>query len=606
MLYIIDQFNRKWIINIMFFLYSLIAVFAVNIILNDGSLRMSNSVFSVILFVWCYLSMKYAMYKCKYATWKFSFFFGISFSVAWVLGDNLATNDYSRFFSLSTWCKIAGVIPLFVALSRIFEEWLITLSIKNQIGNKNQVIKGKKYKSFILFWTLILVCWIPVWLAAFPGIYAYDAITQTAEFYLNTGLSGHHPIAHTAFLWGMITLGKKLFGTYEAGMGVYAFVQMLILSLVFAYVIYKIKEWKAPKLVYIVCLIIFMASPLHSVLAISATKDILFTGFFTLMVLYLMEFGLYTDTFMHSPGKIIRFILVVFAMAIFRNNGIYAFVCCIPFVIWVGKRYWKKVVALLLCCFTLYLGYMMPLSSLLGVESGNFREALSVPIQQLSRAMLYNEEELTENEKEKIAELIPDYDAYTPRISDSTKNTFQTDKMSSDKSGFVKLWIVVGLKCPVTYIDAFLSNSLGFWYPDMQYPDPGAFHAYIEYENTPYDFHTGGKYDIDDSFLLIERDSKIPFLNNILHKWAYSLIHQKIPVISMLFNIGTYSWMLICALLLSIIYKKWEMLPMCMVLFGLWLTCLLSPVVWLRYGYPLMTCFPLLLTVCVRCVSKEK
>ena len=68
-------------------------------------------------------------------------------------------------------------------------------------------------------------------------------------------------------------------------------------------------------------------------------------------------------------------------------------------------------------------------------------------------------------------ELIPDYMNYTPRISDSTKGTFQTEKMKEDVIGFIKLWISVGIKAPITYIDAFMSNSIGFWYPDMQYPD---------------------------------------------------------------------------------------------------------------------------------------
>ena len=83
-------------------------------------------------------------------------------------------------------------------------------------------------------------------------------------------------------------------------------------------------------------------------------------------------------------------------------------------------------------------------------------------------------------------QLIPDYKSYSSRISVSTKGTFNTEEMEKNKIGFLKLWLSVGLKCPVTYVDAFLSNNIGFWYTDMMYPDPSAFHAYIEWENTPY------------------------------------------------------------------------------------------------------------------------
>lgn len=569
---------------------------AISFVLSDGTLRISNSVISLVLFAGCYIVIKYAVFECKNVSWKFGGVAGSLFSILWVLGDNMFSYDYSMILSWVTWVKILFIAPFFCSLCRIIEDKLC--GIINKRKEISEISLSKK--TFLLYWFLIILCWLPIWLAAFPGIYAYDATAQTAEFYANIGLSGHHPIAHTSVLWGLIMLGEKVFGTYESGMALYSIVQMVVMSAIFGYVIYKLKQWGISRVVYIVCLLMYMLLPIHGILAISATKDVFFTGFFTLVVVFLFDFGKDMKRFMSSPLKLISFGLSVFAMAIFRNNGMYAFVFCIPFLIWIGKKYWKQILAVCAGCFLAYICYMGPISSALGVTSGDFREALSIPIQQLSRAMSYNSDELTEEEKQKIEELIPDYMNYTPRISDSTKGTFQTEMMKEDVPGFLKLWIQVGIKCPVTYIDAFLSNSIGFWYPDMQYPDPGAFHAYIEYENTPYDFHTGGEYDISPSYLLIEKQSKLPVLDKILHYWAYKLIHQKIPAISMLFNIGMYAWVLMGTVLLCIIQKKWKFMPVCMLLTGLWLTCLLSPVVWLRYGYPLITGIPVLLAVCLQ------
>lgn len=473
---------------------------------------------------------------------------------------------------------------------------------KYENRTEKSLLKNDKV-GFIITFVLILISWIPVFLATFPGIYAYDAVTQTAEFYADAGLSGHHPIAHTALLWGLISLGRNLFGSYGAGMALYSIVQMIIMASIFAYVIYMLKKWNCPKVIRGCALLFYMFVPVHSVLAVSATKDVLFSGFFTLVVIFLIDFGRDVDGFIKAPFKWIRFILAVFAMAAFRNNGIYAFFVCIPFIIWTARKYWKRAVVLCLCCILIYGVYSGPVNTMLGVEPGNFREALSVPIQQLSRAMLYNSDELTAEEKQKIEELIPDYMNYTPRISDSTKGTFQTEKMKEDVIGFIKLWISVGIKAPITYIDAFMSNSIGFWYPDMQYPDSGAFHAYIEYENTPYDFHTGGEYAMDDSFLLIERDSKLPALDRALHNWVYDVSHQRIPVISMLFSVGMYAWILIITVVLCICRKQWKMLPVCMFLVGLWLTLLLSPVVVYRYGYALGICLPIMLTLCLKAGS---
>ena len=107
--------------------------------------------------------------------------------------------------------------------------------------------------------------------------------------------------------------------------------------------------------------------------------------------------------------------------------------------------------------------------------------------------------------------------------------------------------------------------------------------------------NTGGEYSIADSHLLIARESKLPFLNEVFHKWAYRVLHQKVPVVFMVFNISIYVWILLGTLVVCILCEKWMYMPACMILFGLWITCLLSPVVWIRYGHPLMTCMPLLL-----------
>ena len=594
--------KEKIFVNIGSSISSFAAVFSANKILTGDSIRLSDSVMSVILFAVFFAVIKYAIEKCREVSWVFASVTGSLFAVLWVLGDNLASSDYTMAASWRTWAKIVLIIPFFVSIFHILERMIFLAASKYENRTEKSLLKNDKV-GFIITFVLILISWIPVFLATFPGIYAYDAVTQTAEFYADAGLSGHHPIAHTALLWGLISLGRNLFGSYGAGMALYSIVQMIIMASIFAYVIYMLKKWNCPKVIRGCALLFYMFVPVHSVLAVSATKDVLFSGFFTLVVIFLIDFGRDVDGFIKAPFKWIRFILAVFAMAAFRNNGIYAFFVCIPFIIWTARKYWKRAVVLCLCCILIYGVYSGPVNTMLGVEPGNFREALSVPIQQLSRAMLYNSDELTAEEKQKIEELIPDYMNYTPRISDSTKGTFQTEKMKEDVIGFIKLWISVGIKAPITYIDAFMSNSIGFWYPDMQYPDSGAFHAYIEYENTPYDFHTGGEYAMDDSFLLIERDSKLPALDRALHNWVYDVSHQRIPVISMLFSVGMYAWILIITVVLCICRKQWKMLPVCMFLVGLWLTLLLSPVVVYRYGYALGICLPIMLTLCLKAGS---
>ena len=80
----------------------------------------------------------------------------------------------------------------------------------------------------------LLLAWLPVYLAYYPGICAYDAPVQTGQI-MEHYYFDHHPIVHTLFLQGMLWLGSHIFGSVNAGMAFYTAVQMLLLSGSMAY-----------------------------------------------------------------------------------------------------------------------------------------------------------------------------------------------------------------------------------------------------------------------------------------------------------------------------------------------------------------------------------
>jgi len=69
-----------------------------------------------------------------------------------------------------------------------------------------------------------------------------------------------------------------------------------------------------------------------------------------------------------------------------------------------------------------------------------------------------------------------------------------------------------GLKCPVTYIDAFLANNFGFWYPDVILPDPVTSQNYIETSIKTYES------------IKIERNSLMPELEKLYDKIAIDTV----------------------------------------------------------------------------------
>jgi len=87
-------------------------------------------------------------------------------------------------------------------------------------------------------WAGIFLSWLPVWLALYPGAFAYDA--EFAYEQIRTGeLTSHHPVLHTLILGNAVRLGNLSGGGYNLGIAVYCLLQMAFVSFAFSYV----TEW---------------------------------------------------------------------------------------------------------------------------------------------------------------------------------------------------------------------------------------------------------------------------------------------------------------------------------------------------------------------------
>ncbi|HJC38272.1 MAG TPA: hypothetical protein H9757_04320, partial [Candidatus Mediterraneibacter faecigallinarum] len=114
--------KEKIFVNVGSLIAAFAAVFSLNKILVDGSLRISDSIISVILFAAFFAVIKYAIEKCREISWGFATVTGSLFAVLWVLGDNLASSDYTMATSWRTWAKIVLIIPLFISIFHILEK----------------------------------------------------------------------------------------------------------------------------------------------------------------------------------------------------------------------------------------------------------------------------------------------------------------------------------------------------------------------------------------------------------------------------------------------------------------------------------------------------
>lgn len=502
---------------------------------------------------------------------------GFLFGIFFVFGTRLMIDGCIAIGSIFLWLCIpvfTYIMTAFVCLiAQIAPALLRKLLIEPDFPYLDKIVS---FLSFPMLWIIIFLCWIPILLACYPGIFSYDAIYQCSQVTDTLQLNAHHPIIHTLMLGGLVQFGRTAFGNANTGMLLYSLLQMLINSCIFAYVLTFLKKHKVSSPIFLLCLCFFALMPFNGMFSICATKDAVFAALFVLFFTFFIELVINSSAFFRTWKNLIGFVLSMFLLLIFRNNMLYAFILCIPFLIILYRKYWRKNVIMLLAPIILLQLYKGILYPLLSVEPGNSREAYSVIIQQY--ACVYNECELDAAERDMLLAIMDDssWTQYEPRKTDRIKDYFNTQVFEENIIDYMKLWLKLGIKHPSQYINAFLNLTCSYWYPNDVFPDPTTYRKYIE-------VYTGA----DITF-----ESKFPWLLKQLEAIGMESSYQILPGISMLFSPAFYIWIILFLCAYAFYHKRNLLFIIMLPLAALFLTLLFAPLALLRYLYPIILCVP--------------
>lgn len=283
-------------------------------------------------------------------------------------------------------------------------------------------------------------------------------------------------------------------------------------------------------------------------------------------------------------------------MLLFRNNALYALAASLPVMYIIfrisfgrGNVLWRRYFALTVMALILFAAGGMGLKTSLNAHNGSPREMLSIPLQQMARTRVKAEETLSDDMRQELEQYIPGewvFAAYNPYLADPVKNRAV---IHDNPAGLIKTWVRLGLMHPQIYIDAFLDNSIGYWFLEDRT------HAQIYGLGTESGF---GYLSTDNRTMpagceIIEH-SYLPGLRHFMERIVSDNEYQKIPVVRILFAPAFY-WWLLCLYMAIVIYKrKYPLLLPVVFLTSYYLTLLLSPTVLIRYMYPFVVTVPVL------------
>ena len=489
--------------------------------------------------------------------------------------------------------------------------------------------------SFLPDWLFLVLLILPVFLAEFPGFFVYDAHDELYEVLTRT-FTAHHPLLHVLLLGRTIAFFHKLTGSWNAGIAVYIFLQMLVITAVFSLVLQMLRKFYVPRRIRVICLLFLGLFPTVVMYVLCSAKDGLFSAFLLLLTVFL--YLLYRDPehFLQSRKRAAGFVLSALLMMLFRYNGFYSFLVFVPFgIIFLPRTHSSlkrpvpsggpseqrcpvsscdrspqrrpadsgepslqrrpalfrqhssrlsrslrlRINAMLLLPVALFLAVNTGMTKILtGPDTKEYQEMLTVPISQLARAYNYQQDVFSKEDILLLHRYLPEENLnhYEPLCTDLLKVGFNNEAFSEDKSSFVKLWLRIGKKAPAVYVNAWLLTSYGYWYP---YASLNVYAGRTVYTFT-YDESSYFGYEVEKPGT---RTSLIPAIDTFFRTISLTRSFQKIPVIRLFFAPAFWFFVFLWQLFFRGFRRRFCGAVCFLPAFLTWLTVLLGPCSLVRY-----------------------
>ena len=447
---------------------------------------------------------------------------------------------------------------------------------------------------FFIVWAFIFIMWLPAYLILYPGVLSYDMISQTTSA-LGEITNNHHPVLHTWLIRVFMRMGEKLFSGYESGIGLLSLLQMIILSYALSRMVMLLKKKAVPILLVIGTAVLSAVWFMNACLSVTMIKDTLHAAFLVLFCCHFVEIATNPSEYIARKRNLVLFPIVSFFMCAFRNNGLHIYLFCFAILLVLRISRFRKVkrylplIAVVILPVIMFKIYTGPVFDALGIEPGQVREALSIPIQQLQRVAVKRAGELTPEQTEMMGYYIDDLEwrswspgrEYDPFISDPAKSCFISSRYEDDPIAFWKFYLQTGKQFSKEYLVAFLSNTLGYWYP-----------GYYDFSYVMYDNYAPETFPEP-----LERKSilKSKALEEYYESLCSSDFWRSTWGVRIFFVSGFAPWILIFAVMLSWRKKGFftMTLPLFLPLIAQYGIMLLSPMSSFRYSWPYYLMLPL-------------
>lgn len=358
------------------------------------------------------------------------------------------------------WISDNTYLKLIVTIFLIIVTYILVLaafqySNKFSIPLKNLKISRKRIVIYALpnitIWSLYLI-------AFYPGVMTSDSFNQWEQMVTGNYYDAN-PVIHTFFNY----IVTRVWLSPAA----IALSQILILSVIIGYSLYTLESFGVSRPLLILATFMFSLNPVNGIMSITLWKDILYSGFILLFTVYIIKVILSIGEWIKKSRNFLSFIFVSLGVLFFRHNGIVPFTATVLLLMFFYRKYYKSFFIILVMTLAIYFGVRGPIFDALGVKPAPESEAFAIPTQQIA-AVIKNNGYLTEEQKKKIAEIMPleSWSSnYMPGNVDYIKfnKEFNAKNILEDKEGFLKMWLQICFNNPKIALKAYGDQTAIAW-----------------------------------------------------------------------------------------------------------------------------------------------
>lgn len=415
----------------------------------------------------------------------------------------------------------------------------------------NQINLPKREFTCIAF--VLFFLWLPYMVILYPGTMWWDCSGSILQCFGIIQLNNWNPIFQTFIMGGFIKLGN-IFVDYNFGVFLYVLVQIMFASVIFSYAICFPYKYSRNKNILYLGTLLFGIIPVYPIYLVSMGKDSNWSCVILLMLVFTCEI-LGDKAWIIVKKNRIRYSIAFIAICLLRNAGIYvalSFLIINIFIVAKRERiYLFKIAGICIIFLLLWFDFLLPIFNV--SSDGMSRDSWNIQFQQLARYINTYPEDIKDTDIDIINKML-DYNAlkdkYNPGLVDSVTDVYFGDSISEeDLDKFIDLYIEMGRKHPVCYLDTIGAKSSGYFNP------------FEPLSVKP--FTITGVADVAES---LKNKGLNLNLYNIFDLQYFNLfvnVLQKIPIIRLITRSGIWVWAFFFLIFMGL--KRMKSKKMCMV-----------------------------------------